>query len=104
MKAKIFRIIRNKYAIALAGFLVWLSFFDNNNLIFQYRLKSGLHDLNREKEFFLSEIEKDSKTLKQLTEDREALEKYAREKYLMKKENEDIFLIIGDEEEDGSKK
>lgn len=53
-----------------------------------------LNDVKEEKQFYLEEIKKDSIAIMELTTDKENLEKFAREKYLMKKDDEDIFLII----------
>jgi len=80
--------------IAILAFLVWMLFFDRNNFINQVRLVNTLNDLNEQKEFFQREIKKDSAELHRLKTDTASLEKFAREKYLMKKENEDIYLII----------
>lgn len=83
----------NKYFIALMAVLVWLLFFDKNNLVQQYRLQKQLHDLRRDRQYYLEEIRRDSADLRMLQEDPDALERYARENYLMKRENEDIYII-----------
>jgi len=90
--------LKNKYVIAIIAFLVWMLFFDRNNLINQVRLVNTLNDLNEQKEFFQREIRKDSAELHRLKTDTTSLEKFAREKYLMKKEKEDIYLIIDQED------
>jgi cell division protein FtsB len=74
--------------------VVWLVFFDSNNMIMQQDLKAKLNELQVEKKFYLDEIRRDSILTRQLLTDTAALEKFAREKYLMKKEGEDIFLVI----------
>ena len=84
--------------IAIIAFVVWMLFFDRNNFINQVRLVNTLNDLNEQKEFFQREIRKDSAELQRLKTDTTSLEKFAREKYLMKKENEDIYLIIDQED------
>lgn len=86
--------LKNKYVIAILAFLVWIMFFDRNNFINQIRLVNTLKGLNEQKEFYQREIRKDSAELYRLQSDTASLEKFAREKYLMKKENEDIYLII----------
>jgi hypothetical protein len=53
-----------------------------------------MKDLNKEKEYYIQEIKKDRQTSIELQTNLRNLEKYAREKYLMKKETEDIFLVI----------
>ncbi len=79
-------------------FLVWLTFFDRNNFISQVRYGRTLNKLRQQREFYKSEIARDSAALIELS-DSVKLEKYAREKYLFKKDNEDIFLIIDEEPE-----
>lgn len=86
--------LKNKYVIAIIAFLVWIMFFDRNSFINQISLVNTLNDLNEQKEFYQREIKKDSAELYRLQTDTAGLEKFAREKYLMKKENEDIYLII----------
>jgi cell division protein DivIC len=88
--------MKNKYIIALVVALVWLAFFDNNNLIQQWRLRKQLIELRRDKNYYNEEIARDSTAIRELKENSEALERYARENYLMKKEGEDIFIIIED--------
>ncbi len=67
-------------------------FFDSNSLIIHSELNEDISDLENEKEYYRNEIEKDKKAIKELsTED--GIEKLAREKYYMKKDDEDIFII-----------
>ena len=89
--------LKNKYVIAIIAFLVWMMFFDRNNFINQIRLVNTLKGLDEQKEFYQREIRNDSAELHRLKTDTTSLEKFAREKYLMKKENEDIYLIIDEE-------
>ena len=98
MFKSLFPHLKNKYVIAIIAFLVWIMFFDRNNFINQVRLVNTLNDLNEQKEFYQREIRKDSAELHRLKTDTTSLEKFAREKYLMKKENEDIYLIIDRED------
>ena len=91
---KITSFLKNKYAVALTAFFIWILFFDSNNIISQFRLVFNLNDLHKQKNFYLDEIEKDSTALYILKNDTASLEKFAREKYLMKRDNEDIFLIV----------
>ena len=87
-------LIRNKYFIAGIAFLTWMLFFDRNDLMSQYEYRAQLNKLQAEKEFYLKESEKAVRDLNELTTDKVKLEKFAREKYLMKKKNEDVFVII----------
>ena len=92
--ARLLDLIRNKYFIASIAFLTWMLFFDRNDLMSQYEYRTQLNKLQAEKEFYTIESAKAIKDLEELTTDKTKLEKFAREKYLMKKEGEDIFVII----------
>ncbi len=94
MWKKILNIILNKYFLTTVAFLVWLVFFDSNNVVLRLKLKNQLNKLQHEKQFYLDEIRKDSILTQKLLHDTAELERFAREKYLMKKENEDVFLVI----------
>ncbi len=90
----IFSILINKFFLTTVAFVVWMVFFDSNNLITRNSLQEKLDMLNLEKQFYLQEIKKDSILTYQLMNDSSQLEKFARERYLMKKDNEDLFLVI----------
>ncbi|SDM49077.1 Septum formation initiator [Daejeonella rubra] len=94
---RILDLIRNKYLIAGVAFLTWMLFFDRNDLMSQYEYRTQLNKLEAEKEFYTFESAKAVKDLNELTTNQSKLEKFAREKYLMKKENEDVFVIIQEE-------
>ncbi len=91
---KFIKIIKNRYLIATLIFLGYLMIFDQYNFRAQYRLMSELNHLEKEKEFYQSQLTKDSNTYYTLFDNNENLERFARERFKMKKENEDIFLII----------
>lgn len=90
----ILRILLNKFFLTTVVFVAWMVFFDSNNLLTRNRLQEKLDGLNLEKQFYLREIRKDSILTRQLMTDSSQLEKFARERYLMKKDNEDLFLVI----------
>ncbi len=90
---KIPSFMKNKYIVVLIAAVVWILFFDQNNLIQQYKLSRQIKGLRQEKEYYLREIERDSIHLNSLKYNPEELERYAREKYLMKKKDEDIFIV-----------
>jgi cell division protein FtsB len=94
MLKKILGILLNKYFLTTVAFIVWLVFFDSNNLIMQQDLKSKLKELREEKKFYLDEIRRDSTLTVRLRTDSTELERFAREKYLMKKDNEDVYQVI----------
>ena len=85
---------RNKYLMAVLVFLVWLMIFDNNSLIDRVKYLNILEEMEVEKQYYLERIEEDSRRLNELKTDRDNLEKFAREQYFMKKENEDAFVIV----------
>jgi len=91
-------ILKNKFVLVTLALLIWVAFFDSNNWIKQLRLQSEINDLEEQKEYYINQIKKDSVALFDLTNNEETQEKFAREKYLMKKENEDIIVIIKDDE------
>ena len=85
--------LRNKYLILLLLFIFWIIFLDDYNLITQNKMRNNADDLEEQKAFYISEIKSDSTELFNLKNDSEEQEKFAREKFKMKKENEDIFII-----------
>ncbi len=85
--------LKNKYFIAIACFAVIMLFLDKNDVFTRLARDKELQELKQSKEHYIREIEAESKELEALKKDPATLEKYAREKYLMKKENEDIFLV-----------
>ena len=86
--------LKNKYIIALVAFIVWLTFFDQNNFIVQYGYRQELNTLEAERNYYLTQIEQNKKELFELSSDSAHLEKFARENYFMKKDNEDIFVLV----------
>ncbi len=93
MFKKIPSFLKNKYFLVFIAALVWFVFFDQNNLIQQYRLSKEIKKLEVEKDYYIEEIRRDSLQMEKFKNDPAELERYAREKYLMKKENEDIYII-----------
>lgn len=93
MFKKIPSFLKNKYFLVFLAALVWFVFFDQNNLIQQYRLTKEIKKLETEKAYYIEEIKRDSLQMEKFKNDPAELERYAREKYLMKKENEDIYII-----------
>ena len=92
---KIFSIVSNKYLVALVLFAVIILFTDHNNLFEQHDRKQELKELQAKKEYYQQEISKTKKELADLSNNPAALEKYAREKFYMKRDNEDVFLVEG---------
>tara|TARA_B100001989_G_C24311415_1_gene350661 strand:- start:182 stop:490 length:309 start_codon:yes stop_codon:yes gene_type:complete len=92
MNKKITNFFKNPMVFIVLIFVIWMIFFDTNSLIIHNELSNDIDKLNNQKKYFTNEINKDKSELKLLQTD-SGLEKYAREKLFMKKENEDIFLI-----------
>lgn len=84
----------NKYLIVLAGFIVWILFFDGNNLMQHRKNLAELEQLESQVKFYKHKIEADKRKLYELQTNDENLEKFAREQFLMKKADEDVFVIV----------
>jgi cell division protein DivIC len=85
---------RNKFFIASGVFVLWISFFDDDNLIERFQNLREIGQLKKDKEYYIQKISEDSERLRELKTNKENLEKYAREQFLMKKDNEDVFVIV----------
>jgi cell division protein DivIC len=86
--------LKNKYLLTAAGFTVWILFFDTRDFITShFREREELNKLEQSKKYYEQQIATTQKELEQLRSNPALLEKYAREKYLMKKDNEDLFRI-----------
>lgn len=88
------KIIKNKYFLTIIGIIVWLLFFDKNDVFTQLDLIQKRNKLQKEKEYYISEIENNRTNLSELQTNAKSLEIFAREKYLMKKDNEDVFVFV----------
>ena len=84
---------QHKYLITIVTFLVIIVFLDENSLIQRAKHQQEIKELTNEIEKYRKQYEEDTERLKELTNNPEAMEKIAREKYLMKKPNEDIFIF-----------
>ncbi|SFZ93340.1 Cell division protein FtsB [Flaviramulus basaltis] len=91
-KHKYFKPFKNIFVLFLVGFAVWMLFFDANSWLIHHELNTDIEDLENEKEYYKKEIQKDKKAIKELSTE-EGLEKFAREEYYMKRENEEIYII-----------
>ena len=91
---KIIRRLNNKFVIASIIFLLWILFFDQNNLLNRLSDLRNLRNMKAQKEYYTKKIANDIQRTKELETDDDNLEKFAREQYLMKKPNEDVFVIV----------
>ncbi len=86
-------LLKNKYFISCLAFIAWITFFDAKDLLTQAQRRQELNELEVSKEHYTNQISAVRKELNQLQSNPATLEKYAREKYHMKRDNEDLFLI-----------
>lgn len=89
--------LRNKYLLVLIGTFIWMMFFDRYKLPSQYKLSAEITKLEKDRDFYRSEIDRISKEKSDLFNKPGELERFAREKYFMKKNNEDLFIIVEEE-------
>ena len=92
MKNRLLKLIKSTYGIIIILFIIWMIFFDSNSFIIHNELYNDINELNDQKSYYEKEIAKDNIELQMIQSD-SGLEKYAREKLYMKKDNEEIFLI-----------
>lgn len=90
---KLTSILTNKYFLAGGFFVVWMLFFDQRDFFQQRERNAELKKLEAKKQYYLNEINKTQQELNDIQSNPAALEKFARERYLMKKDGEDIFII-----------
>lgn len=91
-KNKFLKLFKNWVFIILFAFAIWMLFFDANSWFIHNELNNDIKSLENQKEYYKREIDKDNKSIKKLSTE-EGLEKFAREEYYMKRENEEIFII-----------
>jgi cell division protein DivIC len=87
------KLLKNKYLVALGVFLVWVLFFDSRDIFSQLEKRAELNNLLESKRFYEKETALAKKQLADIQNNAAALEKIAREKYKMKKPNEDLFIV-----------
>jgi cell division protein FtsB len=91
---RLIALFSNKFFLVTVAFIAWLVFFDRNDLLSHYEYHQQLSKLKQERDFYQKETDKVTKELDELSSNPAQLEKFAREKYLMKKDNEDVFVIV----------
>jgi len=91
------KFLGNRYVVVIIFVVVWLTFLDNYSYFVQKVLDDEIKELEDNKQYYINEIKKDSSSIKQL-KNADQTEKYAREKYYMKRENEDIYIIEFEED------
>ncbi|WP_457619127.1 FtsB family cell division protein [Lutibacter sp.] len=88
----IVKVITNKYVIILSIFIIWMGFFDENSMLNHREFNKEINKLKSEKKYYKTQIKQDKELINKL-KNNEELEKFAREEYHMKKDNEEIYLI-----------
>jgi cell division protein DivIC len=83
----------NKYILSAMAFVVWLLFFDRNDLFTQFERRGEFEALQESKQYYSEQIKQERKSLEDLLSNPTTIEKYARERYGMKRDNEDVFII-----------
>lgn len=90
------RFVKNKYIITISAFVVWVLFFDKNDVFSQIDLTRQVNKMVSDTMYYSSEIQKNRSDRKALQTNPQALEKFARENYLMKRDSEDIYIFVPD--------
>jgi cell division protein DivIC len=88
------RVLRNKYILTSILFVVWVGLFDANNLIERFKEMKALKQLKDDKTYYEEKIREDRRKLNELETDKQSLEKYAREQYMIKRPDEDLFIVL----------
>lgn len=89
---KVFKILTNIFVLIFIPFMIWMLFFDENSYLVHRKFNSEIKDLESTVSFYKTKIAEDKATIMKLNDSLQ-LERFAREQYLMKKENEDIYII-----------
>lgn len=87
-------LLKNKYFVTGLIFIIWITVFDENNLIERYQLQQRIKEYNAEKKQYTIEIKQNTRKLNEIKGNKDNLEKFAREEYLMKKKDEVLFVIV----------
>jgi len=90
----VLKVVRSFYFLVGGAFLVWMLVFDANDLGKQFDIYRKYQDLLNEKQYYLDNIETVKKDRAELMSSPALLEKFAREKYLMKRPGEDLFIMV----------
>ena len=92
---KLLKFFKNKYFLTVIGIIAWLLFFDKNDVFTQWDLIQKCNKLQKERDYYITAIAENRYNLNELATNKKSLETFAREKYLMKKDNEDVYVFVG---------
>ena len=88
-----FRVLRNKYLLSTTAFLLWIIFFDKNDFFTQRDRRNELKELQQSKLYYAGQIAEIKQFSNDLKTNPVAIEKFAREKYKMKRDSEDLYIV-----------
>ena len=91
---KYLKYTKNFYVMFTLFFIVWMVFIDSNDIISHFKLRSKVSELEKQKEFYLERKVKIQEDREELMSNYELLEKFARERYLMKRKSEDLYVVV----------
>lgn len=94
LKGDIPPLLKNKYFLTVVAFVVWMIFFDKNDVVSQVKLRWHLHEMRSKQKYYSEMIKQVEQEKKELFTNSASLEKFARERYMMKKDGEDLFVIV----------
>lgn len=91
---KYLKYTKNFYFVFTMFFIIWMILIDSNDIVSQFKLSSKVKELEKQKEFYLERKQKIQEDREELMSNYELLEKFARERYLMKKKTEDLYVVV----------
>jgi cell division protein DivIC len=91
---KVYSVVVNKYFLSIVGFSIWIIFFDQHNLVDRYKSRQHLDQLKKDTVFYHGKIRDDREKMRLLKTNPQNLERFAREQYLMKAPDEEVFVIL----------
>lgn len=94
MLKSIFIYLKNKYILITLLFFIWILFFDRNNVFYVIKKRRELKNILNEQQYYNEQIKKNKELIQLYSTNIKALEEYARENYLMKKDDEDIYIVV----------
>jgi hypothetical protein len=90
------KLFKYRYILLFAFFGLWMLFFDSNNVFYRFSIASEVSELEESRDIYKKQIADLNRQRTELFGNQINLEKFAREKYMMKKDNEDLFVVIQD--------
>ncbi len=91
--SKVLKCLKNKYFIVSVSFLVWIFFFDTTSVLRCYSTMKDIATQQRQIEYYKNEIKNTDEQLKELSSNKDSLEKFAREQYFFHEPDEDVFIV-----------